>query len=258
MNLVYDRTGSGPVMVLLHPLGGDRHVWDPIVPALAAERTVLTVDLPGFGEAPSLTSGTPTPAALAEAVAEGLSALDLPGDEDGRVHVAGNSLGGWVALELGLRGVAASVTAIAPAGLWPEPLMPKASTAHRLARAFESLALPTLASPAGRRALLGGTIVHPERMTTAQARGLVRAYAQAPGFIAVNNAMRAGRFEALDRVPVPVTLVWPDHDRLISRPVSVPERIRNVVLEDAGHIPMWDAPERLVETLLEGSLEDSA
>jgi pimeloyl-ACP methyl ester carboxylesterase len=152
MNLVYDRTGSGPVMVLLHPLGGDRHVWDPIVPALAAERTVLTVDLPGFGEAPSLTSGTPTPAALAEAVAEGLSALDLPGDEDGRVHVAGNSLGGWVALELGLRGVAASVTAIAPAGLWPEPLMPKASTAHRLARAFESLALPTLASPAGRRA----------------------------------------------------------------------------------------------------------
>jgi pimeloyl-ACP methyl ester carboxylesterase len=70
--------------------------------------------------------------------------------------------------------------------------------------------------------------------------------------------MRAGRFEALDRVPVPVTLVWPDHDRLISRPVSVPERIRNVVLEDAGHIPMWDAPERLVETLLEGSLKDSA
>lgn len=255
MELAHDRIGSGPALVLLHPLGSDRHVWDPVLPALAAARTLVAVDLPGFGRTPSLDGRTPTPAALAEAVADGLARLELPRAEDGRVHVAGNSLGGWIAFELALRGVAASVTAIAPAGLWPEPLLPRASTAHRLARALEPLALMALGSAAGRRRLLGGSIVHPERMTAAQARGLVRSYAHAPAFIAVNDAMRAGSFTELDRITVPVTLVWPDHDRLIRRPVSIPERMRSVVLRDAGHIPMWDAPQPLVEALLMGSAQ---
>ncbi len=191
MKLAHDRTGSGPALVLLHPLGADRHVWEPVVPALSARRTVIAADLPGFGRSPPLRGATPTPAALAEAVADGLAQLDLERDGDGRVHVAGNSLGGWIALELALRGVAATVTAIAPAGLWPEPLLPKASTSHRLARLFERLAVPAVASTAGRRALLAGSIVHPERMTAAQAQALVRAYGRAPGFIAVNDAMRA-------------------------------------------------------------------
>ncbi len=51
-------------------------------------------------------------------------------------HVAGNSLGGWVALELAAAGHARSVTAIAPAGLWPEPLAPKRGTARSLAKAI--------------------------------------------------------------------------------------------------------------------------
>lgn len=253
MNLAHDRAGSGPALVLLHPLGADRHVWDPVVPALATARTVITVDLPGFGQSPPLRGGTPTPAVLAEAVARGLGELDLPGAGGEGVHVAGNSLGGWVALELALRGVAASVTAVAPAGLWSTPLLPKASLGHLLARGLEPLALALAGTGAGRRALLSGSILHPERVSAAEAQGLLRAYARAPGFIAVNNAMRAGRFVDLHRITVPVTLVWPDRDRLVRRPATLPDRIRNVVLEDAGHIPMWDAPEPLVRSLLEGS-----
>jgi pimeloyl-ACP methyl ester carboxylesterase len=255
MQLAYDRSGSGPALVLIHGLGADRHVWEPVVPALAAERTVVALDLPGFGRTPALTGATPTPAALARALAQGVAALDLPRTADGRVHVAGNSLGGWVGLELALQGAAASVTAIAPAGLWARPLMPKASLGHLAARALEPLALAVAASPAGRRAVLTGSMVHPERMTARQAQALLRAYARAPGFIAVNNAMRAGRFVDLERISVPVTLVWADHDRLVRRPASLPEQVRNVVLQDAGHIPMWDVPERLAQTLLAGSAE---
>lgn len=258
MQLAHDRTGSGPGLVLLHPLGADRHVWEPIVPALAAERTVIALDLPGFGRTPPLTGTAPTPAALANAVAEGLESLDLPRDGNGRVHVAGNSLGGWIGLELALQGAAASVTAIAPAGLWSKPLVPKASLGHLAARALEPLALAAAARPAGRRALLTGSLVHPERMTARQAQTLLRAYARAPGFVAVNNAMRAGRFVDLERISVPMTFVWPDRDRLVRRPASLPERVRNVVLKDAGHIPMWDAPEELVQTLLAGSAEPLA
>jgi pimeloyl-ACP methyl ester carboxylesterase len=65
--------------------------------------------------------------------------------------------------------------------------------------------------------------------------------------------MRAGRFEGLERIRCPLTLVWPDHDRLIRRPVWVPDRIRNVVLSDAGHMPMWDAPQALAEILIAAS-----
>jgi pimeloyl-ACP methyl ester carboxylesterase len=247
MELAIDREGSGPPLVLIHPLGADRHLWDPLTPALAAHRTVIAVDLPGFGESPALPE-TPTPRALADAVAVAVARLGFA-----RPHVAGLSLGGWVALELGLAGAAASVTAIAPAGLWPEPLAPKASLAHRLARLLEPLLGPALGTGAGRRLAFTGTMAHPGRIGAAPARRLVAAYAHAPGFIAVNNAMRAGRFGSLERIRCPVTLVWPDHDRLIARPVWTPDSVRNVVLRDAGHVPVWDAPGELVTVLLEGS-----
>ena len=104
--LAHSRTGTGPPLVLLHGIGLDRATWDPVVPLLAREREVFAVDLPGFGESPMLT-GTPTVEALAAAVEE--LGLQHP-------HVAGNSLGGGIALELGHRGWAGSVCAISPIG----------------------------------------------------------------------------------------------------------------------------------------------
>jgi pimeloyl-ACP methyl ester carboxylesterase len=251
--LAQHRTGRGAPLVLLHPLGADRHVWDPVVPLIAARREVIAVDLPGFGQSAPLPEEEPTPRALAAAVSAHLASLDIP-----RPHVAGNSLGGWVALELGLSGAAASVTGIAPAGLWPEPLVPKAAIAHRLARALGSVVGRCAATRPGRSLLLSGAVAHPRRVPSAAARQLVDAYATASDFVAVNDAMRAGRFDGLERMRCPVTFVWPDHDRLIRRPVWVPDRIRNVVLSDAGHVPMWDAPEALAQVLLDATGSDAA
>jgi pimeloyl-ACP methyl ester carboxylesterase len=155
-----------------------------------------------------------------------------------------------VGLELGLSGVADRVTAIAPAGLWPEPLVPKHGIAHRLGRALLPVIGQLAATSGGRSLLLRGAVAHPRRVPAAEAAHLVRAYALAPGFTAVNDAMRSSRFEGLERMRCPVTLVWPDHDRLISRPVWVPDRIDNVVLSDSGHIPVWDAPDALVRIML--------
>jgi pimeloyl-ACP methyl ester carboxylesterase len=248
MALAHDRTGRGDPLVLLHPLGADRRVWDPLVEHLAADREVIAVDLPGFGESAPLRGQVPSPRALAAAVAEHVAAIGLD-----RPHVAGNSLGGWVALELGLSGAARTVTGIAPAGLWPEPLVPKAGIAHRVARATLPVTAALAVSSAGRSLLMSSAVAHPRRVPRASAVHLVRAYALAPDFIAVNNAMRAGRFEGLERLRCPVTLVWPERDRLIRRPVWVPDRIRNVVLSDSGHIPTWDAPEALARILIEAS-----
>jgi pimeloyl-ACP methyl ester carboxylesterase len=248
MALAYDRTGRGSALVLLHALGADRRVWDPVVEHLSELRDVVAVDLPGFGESPPLDGTVPTPRALAGAVAEQLASLGLE-----RPHVAGNSLGGWVALELGLSGAARTVTGIAPAGLWPEPLVPKAGIAHRMARATLPVAGAVARTRLGRSLLLSGVVARPRRVPGSQAAHLVRAYGQAPAFLPVNDAMRAHRFAGLERIRCPVTLVWPDHDRLIRRPVWVPDRIHNVVLPDSGHIPMWDAPLALAGILIDAS-----
>lgn len=246
--LAYDRTGDGPPLVLLHALGADRRVWDPLLPHLTGQREVVTLDLPGFGQSPPLSETTPTPRAIAAVVAEQLADLGLD-----RPHVAGNSLGGWVALELGLTGAARSVTGIAPAGLWPEPLVPKAALVHRAARALLPVATLAAATRVGRALVLRGSVAHPARVPRRDAVHLIRAYALASGFTAVNDAMRAGRFGALERIRCPVTLVWPDHDRLIRRPVWVPDRVANVVLRDSGHVPVWDAPDALASVLIQAS-----
>jgi pimeloyl-ACP methyl ester carboxylesterase len=247
--IAFSRRGAGPPLVLLHPLGTDRHVWDPVLDRLAAHREVLAVDLPGFGASPPLDGAEPpSPARLAEAVRAGLEDV-LPGPW----HVAGNSLGGWVALELALTGAARSVTAIAPAGLWPEPLMPRRGLARRVARTLDPV-LPALArTPRGRRLALAASVARPENVAPADALALIRTYATAPGFDAVNDAMRAGRFTALERVGVPVTLAWPDRDRLVARPAHVPPRVQNVVLRGCGHMPFWDDPEQVAGVLLAGS-----
>jgi pimeloyl-ACP methyl ester carboxylesterase len=249
MPLGYDRRGSGDPLLLIHPLGGDRRIWSPVIGLLAPERDVVAVDLPGFGSSQPLANGSaPNPAALA-AVVDGL-VRDLGID---RPHVAGNSLGGWVALELAAAGRARSVTTIAAAGLWRRPLEPKRPVAHRAARALGPLLPALLAVPAVRRLALTTSFAHPERVPREEALRLVRAYGEAPGFADVSRAMRAGRFEGLERIAVPVTLAWGEHDRLVSPPRQVPANVTTVLLEGCGHVPMWDDPEQVARILLAGS-----
>jgi pimeloyl-ACP methyl ester carboxylesterase len=244
-----ERRGSGPVLVLLHTLGSDHTMWDPVAPLLAAHRTVVAVDLPGFGDSPPLDGAEPvSPGRLAAAVMDALAADGIE-----RPHVAGNSLGGWVALEAALAGAARSVTAIAPAGLWPRPLAPRRDVARTTARA----ALPALGlllrNQSLRRLAMSGTTAHPERVPPGAVEHLVRSYATAPGFGEVNRAMRGSRFERLADIAVPVTLGWPEHDRLVARPRVLPPAVRNVALPGCGHLPTYDDPPAVARLLLEGS-----
>lgn len=249
-DLAHDRHGAGPALALLHPLGGDRRVWDPVIERLGREREVIAIDMPGFGDSPVLNGDGPaTPLALARAVGDFLDSLAL----DSGWHVAGNSLGGWVGLELAAEGRARSVTAIAPAGLWSEPLMPKRGIARTLAKAALPLLPALVRSEAGRRTVLLGTVGDGGRVPPDAAERLVRAYALAPGFDEANKFMRADRFKRMEHIRVPVTLGWPDGDRLVARPAHLPSTVRNVELRDAGHVPMWDQPEAVASLLLSGS-----
>ena len=115
--LTRHRGGSGQPLVLLHGLGLSWRSWQPVLHALEGRHDVVVIDLPGFGESPRLPDrAAPTPARLADAVEAELDRLSLDAPA-----VVGNSLGGWVALELARRGRAARAVVISPSGLESPP-----------------------------------------------------------------------------------------------------------------------------------------
>lgn len=249
MELNYVRRGSGEPLVLIHPLGGELVMWDPVLERLAAERDVIAVDLPGFGRSQPLTNGTaPTPQALAAELAAFLGRI---GVQSG--HVAGNSLGAWVALELAKTWDARSVAGLCSAGFWARPLGPRPSPARALGKAILPLVPLLVRTERGRRLLLQGTVAHPERVPPEAAARLVRAYVSAPGYEASNAAMRSAVFSGMEDIRAPVTLAWGDRDRVVSPPRRTPSGVRSLVLRGCGHLPTWDDPEQVAAVLLEAS-----
>ena len=248
--LAFDRAGSGPRVLLVHGLGGERHVWEPVWPALTARCDVLRIDLPGFGASDPLPAGSDvSPQGLARAVAAFLAEAGFD-----RPHVAGNSLGGWVALELARLGLARSVTALCPAGFWVRTQGPLDPGPRRALMALRPLIGLTFAFPAVRRRVLGGVMVHPERLGYSASVRIASAYAGSRGYVEAQSAMRARRLEDGVGIDVPVTLAWAEHDRLVGpqRVALHPTRVE--LIRDAGHVPMWDAPERVTDLVLEDAL----
>lgn len=93
----YEQTGRGPDLVLVHSLLTDRHGFDPVVPALARQRRVTMVDLPGFGAS---TPVAPEMSAYADAVGAFLGA---GGFDPASTAVLANGLGAFVALGTAIR-----------------------------------------------------------------------------------------------------------------------------------------------------------
>lgn len=257
MQLAHDRSGSGPPLVLIHGIGSRRGVWKPVVPLLALERDVLCVDLPGFGKSPLLASEKPTVQALARAVANWWGELGLV-----RPHVAGNSLGGGISLELARMGVVASATVLSPVGFWSTGearygrAMLRAThfSATRLGPQMQRI----VQSPVGRQATIGLMYGRPAKRDGEEAAEDLVQLARAPGWEATLPMSREYAFRDGDELQVPVTIGWGTRDRLLiprqaERARTMLPRARHVPLPGCGHIPMSDDPEGVTALLLAGS-----
>jgi pimeloyl-ACP methyl ester carboxylesterase len=255
VRLNHVRRGRGEPLVLVHPLGGELVVWEPVFDTLAAERDVIAVDMPGFGSSPRLEEvGELTPAVLARSIAAFLDELGVQ-----RAHLAGNSLGGWVALELALLGRALSVAGLCTAGLWSRPLEPRREVRRRAGRLLLPLVHALARTEPGRRALLGRHVARPERVPPRAAARLARAYLTAPSYSSASTAMRSGMFNGLEQLDVPVTLAWGELDRVVSRPKRpLPPTVRTITIAGCGHVPTWDDPEQVSRVLLEASAQAAA
>lgn len=246
--------GAGPPLLLVHGSGLSHHVWAPLVPLLEDRRRLLLIDLPGHG-APELPSLEPDPIGFATALEGMLDELGL-----GRVHIVGNSVGGWTALELAKRGRAHSVVAMAPAGMWVRN--PWSARTHLLASYHASRLLrpmaPALArTRAGRVALMRGGFARPRHVPPFAVVELVRAMADARDFHAHVRVTRRTRFVGGDAIDVPVLVAWGDSERVLPRRArlrdELPASVRVVELAACGHLMTWDVPERLAELILEQS-----
>ena len=101
-------------MLLVHGFAGTPATWTPLLPALEQHHDVLAPTLLGHSGGPGYLAGSPaTPAAMADALERDMDSAGFD-----QAHLVGNSLGGWLALELAVRGRALSTTALAPAGGW--------------------------------------------------------------------------------------------------------------------------------------------
>ena len=250
----YDRTGEGEPLLLLHGTGGSRRHWRPVIDGLAARHDVIAVDLPGHGdsEAPP-DDADHSPVGYAARLAGFLDDLGLDS-----VHVAGDSVGAWTALELAKLGRARSVTAIAPAGLWerrdPWRCVVKLWATYRLGRITRPLTDRALKSEAGRTRLLRGTVAKPLNLTEEEARDLIETYNSTSTFTTHLSHTRRGRFQGGEAIAVPVTVAWGDEEKLIPgsarRDDELPAHTKTVTLAGCGHVPFWDDPDEVIRTIL--------
>ena len=263
--LAYDRTGSGPAVLLLHGWPGDRADYREVVPLVAAAADVIVPDLRGFGESDKHTAD---PAAQYSAVAQARSLTGLIGELGlGPVVLAGYDIGSRIAQAMARDRpdlVRALVVAPPLPGIGDRILTPAAQREFWY-QAFHNLELSTQlvdGQPEAVRAYLRHFWSHWSgpgyEPADEHLDHLVSVYG-APGAFAASIAWyRAGagsvaaslaeQVPAPDaRIAVPVTVLWPEHDPLFPREWS--DRIGEFFaaaeltwLDGAGHFSPLEAP----------------
>jgi pimeloyl-ACP methyl ester carboxylesterase len=251
----YDRGGSGPPLVLLHGIGHHWQAWRPVITELLPSFDVIACDSPGFGRSAPLATGVkPTIEAYAQAFADFFAELGVS-----RPSVAGNSMGGAIALELARRSAVSSVTAFSPAGFWTRGERRFCQFSLGLLAAVPPAMRPPVRMLAttrpGRAIVFKQTFGWPSRMPADEALGTLDDAWAAPAFAETLAAFDDYDFTAGDELRgTPVTIAWGRHDRLLIYSRQAPRArkrlpwARHVTLQ-AGHVPFFDDPAAVADTI---------
>lgn len=252
--LAYETAGSGEPLLLVHGVASSRGAFNPVIELLAQHYRVIAVDLPGHGDSPvSARPGPLTPGMQALAVANLLDDLGIQ-----RAHLVGNSMGGWVTLELAADQRATSVTGLCPAGLW----QPHADRSRVLDFNHSVSVLAGPVTPIAMRVaplreyLFRGAVERRYRVDYATARTAVDGQRAAAGFDAAHLGLLDAWFARAGEIStdVPVTVIFGDNDQLLPADTSqilelAPAHAEWLVMSRMGHAPMWDDPEGTVAAI---------
>jgi pimeloyl-ACP methyl ester carboxylesterase len=263
--LAYDRSGAGPAVLLLHGWPGDRTDYRDVVPLVAPAADVIVPDLRGFGQSDKHPAD---PAGQYSAAAQARSLIGLIGELAlGPVVLAGYDIGSRIAQAIARdRPDLVRALVIAPPlpGIGDRILTPRAQREFWY-QAFHHLELALQlvdGQPAAVRSYLRHFWSHwsgPGYEPAADHLGhLVSAYGPPGAFAASIAWYRAGAGSVAtslaerapapaDRIAVPVTVLWPEHDPLFPREWA--DRIGEFFsaaeltwLDGAGHFSPLEAP----------------
>lgn len=247
------RRGSGKPLLLVHGLGGSWRSWEPILDPLAAEREVVAVDLPGFGDTPPL-PGRVTLDALTDALQAFMTEHELTGAD-----TVGSSMGARMVLELARRGVGGTAVALDPGGFWSDGELRVFATSLRasiaLVRAIKP-ALPTLlGNPVTRTALLAQFSARPWALSKEVTLTELTSFTEAPAFDRTLDALIASPRQVGGPTPGKVVLGWGRQDRVTfpkqaARAQQAFPQARLHWFDHCGHFPQWDAPDETADLVL--------
>ena len=264
--------------MLIHGVCHSRHAWDDVVPYLADDFRVITIDLPGHGESPDpdpmdegvvdriigdianfLRDVTPGPGDAAAGPGDAAAGPDAAPSLVGKPHVAGNSLGGYVALELARRGHAASATALNPAGFFHGPGDQKRTVNQFLAlrgtgRAFRKM-IPFLSrTAAGRTFMFGMFSSKPWRLNP---DNVIRDAGNLLRNKVIDHGLRAKFDFSPDIAGARQTCYWGTRDLTLyrgwKRHFAVLPDVPLHLLPNLGHVPMLDDPRTVAEAIRRGT-----
>ena len=241
--------GAGPDVLLIHGLGGAKSSFFDAAAALSRNYRVHVLDLPGFGSSSKPATAPYTARWFAETVRDTMDALDIR-----RAHVAGNSMGGRVAIELGLRNPerVAGLVLLCPAvafvkrtyhpivrALRPElGLLPHQFSRDKVAAHFWSL----FADPDGIDPSVADVVIDEFQRIYASPGGRIAFLSAARNIYLDAPFGRNGFYGRLSQLQAPSLFVWGSHDRVIppafARHVAqwLPSA-EQLVLEGCGHVP---------------------
>jgi pimeloyl-ACP methyl ester carboxylesterase len=252
------RAGHGSPLVCLHGFLDTWRIWELVLPALERRHDVLALTLPGHAGGADLPD-SPDQSTLPTLIEH---ALDDAGIET--AHLVGNSLGGYVALQLAARGRARTVVALAPAGGWArgddsyKQLLGFQRTLQTQAAALAPRADALVATTEGRRRATALQTINyehiPAELLAHQLVGIARCAAAGP---MIDLAMATGWTLDAERITCPVRIVWGTADQLLPWPAAA-ARYRTdwlphadwVVLDDVGHTPQLDVPTETAQLIL--------
>ena len=250
--------GSGKPLLLIHGLGSSWRAWRPILDDLAAERSVVAIDLPGHGATPA-EQDSGTFKGLVDSVERYLVANDLIG-----IDVVGSSMGARIVLELARRGKVGNVVALDPGGFWRGWERPFFRTtiglSARLLRVLRSR-LPAISrSAVARTALLAQLSAKPSALSPELVCTELTSIADTPTFDALVRDLAKGPEQKGPAADPTQRLVigWGKHDRLClprqaSRATAAFPSATLHWFEHSGHFPMWDMPHEATAVILQAT-----
>ena len=250
LSLSVVEAGTGEPVIMLHGLGATKASFLPTVGALAPNYHTIAVDLPGFGDSDKPLRGAYDAAFFADAIVSLLDALGLE-----RAHVIGNSMGGRVAIELGLRSPQrlGRLVLLAPSLAWlrARPWAPFLRWVPTQLGAIQPAPRP-LVETIVRHVIPGSDT----EWTSAGIDEFLRSYLTHRGRAAFYAAARNiyleeprgpdGFWTRLPSLRVESLFVWGRRDKLV--PIAFADHVREAlptathVKLDCGHVPQLERP----------------